>query len=155
MDRSRHTITKYLNDEKAHEAINSKSFEMMIYLNDNLYEVEAVKPEVEHEEPIIVGLFILQFAKLRMPELYCIFFDKFCDFNWCEEMEMDTNSLYLALSKHSLEDCVKPEMKEVWMNNRKQDCNNNFSANSFSNFFPRTCCIEHIKYDKQEPGLFK
>ena len=81
MDRSRHTITKYLNDEKAHEAINSKSFEMMIYLNDKLYEVEAVKPEVEHEEPTIVGLFILQFAKLRMPELYCIFFDKFCDFN--------------------------------------------------------------------------
>ena len=30
-----------------------------------------------------------------------------------------------------------------------------FHAKSTSNFFPRTCCDEHIEQDKREPGLFK
>ena len=37
---------------------------------DQLYEVELVKSELEHREPIIVRFFILQYAKLRMLELY-------------------------------------------------------------------------------------
>ena len=40
MDRSRHTMTKYLNDEKAHQARNTKFFKKVNYLNDNSYEVE-------------------------------------------------------------------------------------------------------------------
>ena len=57
MDRSRHTVTKYLKDEKAHKAINSKFFKKLNHLNDNLYEIESVKADVEHKEPIIVGIF--------------------------------------------------------------------------------------------------
>ena len=155
MDRSRHTITKYLNDEKAQKAINCKLFKRLIFLNDNLYEVEAVKPEVEHKQPIIVGFFTLQYAKLRMLELYYNFFNKFCDFNSFEEIEMYTDSLYVALAHHSLEDRIKPEIRETWISVRKNDRSNNFSANSFSNLFPRTCCNEHIKHDKREPVLSK
>ena len=77
MDRSRHTITKYLNDEKAHKAINSKFFKKLNHLNDNLYEVEPVKADVEHKEPIIVGFFILQYAKLRMLDCITIFSKSF------------------------------------------------------------------------------
>ena len=70
MDRSRHTVTKYLNDGKTHSAITSKLFKRLNHITDQLYEVELVKPEIEHREPIIVGFFILQYAKLRMLELY-------------------------------------------------------------------------------------
>ena len=35
-----------------------------------MYEVELVKSEIELREPIIVGFFILQYAKLRKLELY-------------------------------------------------------------------------------------
>ena len=77
MDRSRHTVTKYLNDEKAHKAINSMLFKKLNHLSDNLYEIESVKADAEHKEPIIVGFFILQYAKLRMLELYYNFFQKF------------------------------------------------------------------------------
>ena len=105
------------------------------YLNHNLYEVEAVTPEVEHKQPIIVNFLILQSAQLPVLELYYIFLDKFCDFNSLEEMEMDTNYLYLALPQHSLEDCIKPKMSEAWIKVSKQDCSNTFSADSFSNFY--------------------
>ena len=76
IERSRHTITKYLNDEKTHKAINSKCFKKMNHLSDNLYEIESVKQDVKHKEPIIVGFFILQYAKLRMLEMYYNFFRK-------------------------------------------------------------------------------
>ena len=69
MDRSRHTATKFLNDEMTHSAINNKLFKRLNFITDQLYEVELVKPEIEHREPIIVGFFILQYAKLRMLEL--------------------------------------------------------------------------------------
>ena len=70
MDRSRHTVTKYLSDEKTQGVINTKFLKHFDHINDQLYEVELAKAEIEHREPIIVGFFILQYAKLRMYELY-------------------------------------------------------------------------------------
>ena len=66
MDRSRHTVRKYLNDEKTHSAINNKLFKRLNFVKDQLHEVDLIKSEIEHREPIIVGFLILQYAKLRM-----------------------------------------------------------------------------------------
>ena len=66
MDRSRHTVTKYLADEKTHAAINSKLFKKLDLVNNSLYEVELAKAQIDHKELIIVGFFILQYEKLRM-----------------------------------------------------------------------------------------
>ena len=41
-----------------------------------------------------------------MLELYYTFFKKFCDIDKYEELEMDTDSLYLALSEENLEDVI-------------------------------------------------
>ena len=109
MDRSRHTITKYLNDEKTHKAINEPLFKRLNTVEKDLYEVELLKSTIRHREPIIVGFFILQYAKLRMLKLYYNFFDKFCDVNKLKELEIDTDSLYLALAEEILYDCIQPE----------------------------------------------
>ena len=69
MGRSRHAVTKCLSDGKSHGAINTKFFKRLDYINDQLYEIELAKAEIEHREPIIVGFIILQYAKLRMLEL--------------------------------------------------------------------------------------
>ena len=114
MDRSRHTVTKYLSDEKTHGAINTKFFKRSDHINDQLYEVELAKAEIEHREPIIVGFFILQYAKLRMLELYYNFFGRFSDVNKFEELEMKTDSLFLALSENELYDCIREESKAEW-----------------------------------------
>ena len=84
MDRSRHTITKYLNDEKTHKAINEPLFKRLITVEKDLYEVELLKSTIEHRESIIVDFFILQYAKLIKLELYYNFFDKFFDVNKLE-----------------------------------------------------------------------
>ena len=70
VDRSRHTVTKHLSDEKTHAVINSKLFKKLNHVNNSLYEVELAKPQIERKDPIIDGFFILQYAKLRMLDLY-------------------------------------------------------------------------------------
>ena len=64
MDRSRHTVTKYLTDEKTNSAINRKMFKRLNHITDQLYEVELVKLEIEHKEPINLGFFILQIMQI-------------------------------------------------------------------------------------------
>ena len=137
MDRSRHTVTKYLSDEKTHAAINSKLFKKLDHMNKSLYEVDLAKAEIEHKEPIVVGFFILQYAKLRMLELYYIFFTKFCDVNKFEELEKDTDSLFVALAEKELEYCIRPEMRAEWQRLRSNDCVDSFTADDVANFFPQ------------------
>ena len=108
-DRSRHTITNYLNDEKAHKALNSNFFKRLNYQNADLYEVEAVKPNVDHKEPTFAGSRILQFAELHMLDSIYNSFDKCCAFNPFEKMEMYTDSFFLSLSWYSLKTLLGPK----------------------------------------------
>ena len=73
MDLSRHTVTKYLNNEKTHAAFDSKLFKKLNHVNSAKYEVEFAKAKIDHKESITVGFLILHYAKLRMLELCTIF----------------------------------------------------------------------------------
>ena len=90
-----------------------------------------------------------------MLELYCYFFKNFWDTYKYEELEMSTDSLYLALSEDNLNDVIFPEKRAEWNQLRSKDCTDNFTANATGHFFLTTCCNVHKKHDKREPGLFK
>ena len=139
MDSSRHIITTFLTDGNTHSAIISKLFKKLDLVNNLLYEVELAKAQIEHKEPVIVGFFILQHAKLRMLELYYNFFTRFCDVNTFEELEVDTDSLNLALAKKELEDYIWSKMRAQWQRLRSNDCVDNLTADAVANFFP-----EHV-----------
>ena len=124
-------------------------------MNNSLYEVELAKAQLERKEPILVGFFILQYEKLRLLELYYNFLTKFCDLNQFEKLEMDTDSLYLALAVKELEDCIRSEMRAEWQMLRPTDCVDSFTANDVVNFFPLKCCVKHTQHDEREPDLFK
>ena len=155
MDHSRHSVTTYLNDAMTHSAINNKFFKRLNFISDQLYEVELVKSEIEHREPIVVGFFILQYAQLRTLGLFYNFFTKMCDTEKYDELEMDTDFLYLALSEEILEDVIFPKKRAELDQLLSRDCTDSFTANAASNFFPRICCNAHKKHDKRESGLFK
>ena len=120
-----------------------------------MYKVELTKVEIELREPKIVQFVILQYAKFRKLELYYNFFEKFCDVNKFEELETDTDSLYLALCEKELYDCIREQSKVEWELRRIEDCKDDFAANATTKIFPTTCCTEHKKHDKREPILFK
>ena len=162
MDRSRHTITKYLGDEKTHKAINENLFKRLNIVKKDLYEVELLKSTIEHREPIIVGFFILQYAKLRMLELNYNFFHKYCDENKFEELEMDTDSLHLALAEDNLDDCILPEKKAQWTLIRQNDCRDDFIADADKNFFhvhaalfTKSMTNENLDYSKKNFAVLK
>ena len=135
-NRSRNTVTKYLTDRKTHAAINSKLFKKLDHVNNSLYEVELAKAQIDHTEQINVRFFFLQCAKQRILELYYNFLNRFCDVNKFEELEMDTDSLYLALAEKELEDCIRPEMRTRWQRLRSNNCVESFTADAVAKVFP-------------------
>ena len=149
VDRSRHAVTKFLIDKKTHAANNSKLFKKLDLLNNSWYEIELAKARIEHKDPIIVGFFIVQYAKLRMLKLYYNFFTRFCDVNKFEELEMDTGSLYLALAENELENCIRPEMRAEWHRLPSYDCIDRFTAVAVAHFSPKTCCVKYKQHDKR------
>ena len=155
LDRSRRTVSKYLSDEKTHAAVISKLFKNLDHVNNSLYEIELAKAQIWHKEPTIVGFFILQYANLRMLELYYNFFTRFCDVHKFEELEMDTDSLYLAPAEKELEDCIRPDMRAEWQKLRSNDCVDKLTTDAVANFFLRTYCVKQKQHDKREPGLFE
>ena len=60
MDHSHHSVSvsNFLDDGKTHTAIKYILSKRLVQINDQLYEKEPVKSEIEHEEPIIVGNFL-------------------------------------------------------------------------------------------------
>ena len=136
MDRSRHTVKKYFTDKKTHAAINSKLLKKLDHVNMSLHEIELAEAQIEPKEPIIVGFFILQYAKLRKLELYYDFFIRFCNVDKFEELAMDSDSLYLAPAEKELKDCIRPEMRAEWKRLRSIDCVDSFTADAVANVFP-------------------
>ena len=144
-----------MNDEKIHRAIDNNLFKRQNFITDQLYKVEFVKSKIERREPIIVAFFFLQYAQLRMLELYHKLFKTFCDTEKYEELETDTDSLFEALSEENLEYIILPEKRNEWEAIRSRGCTASFTANATDKFFPRTCCTAHNKRDKRELGLSK
>ena len=154
-DRSRSTVTKYLNDEKTHAAINSKLLKKLDHVINSLNVVELARAQIGHKDPNIVVFFIPQYAKLRMLELFYNFFTRFCDVNKFAELQMDTDSMYPALAEKELEDCIRPEMRTEWQRLRSNECVDKFTADAVANFFTPTYRVKHKQHDERELGLFK
>ncbi len=57
----------------------------------------------------------------------------------------------MALSAPSLEDVVKPHMKDEFEFGIRRMCHDDFNDVG-ERWFPRTCCDEHAKFDKRVPG---
>ena len=109
-------------------------FKWLNHINDNFYDVEMAKAEIEHKEPNIVGFFILQYAKMRRLELDYNFFYQFCEKDKYEELEMDTDLLYLALAETNVCDCINEDKNEVWEFLGSRDCNDDSAADACCKF---------------------
>ena len=143
MDVSRHENINYEEDEsKVCRAINSLFFRDLQEISEGVYELKSSKKKLKMNLPIQVGFFVYQYAKLRMLEFYYNCVDRFLERSDFELLEMDTDSLYMALAGESVEELIKPERREEF-------------EVAKSSWFPRNDTPEHAAYDKRTPGLFK
>ena len=154
MDCSQHIVTKNLNDRKMHAAIISKLFKRLNHVNNAIYKVELAKAEIEHKQPFTVVFLIFLYTKLWLLELYYNFFTKLSDVNNFEELELETDSLYLAPAVRELEDCIRPKLKTEWERLWSSNYTDSSTADAVEIFSPKVLW-QAQKYDKRKPGLFK
>ena len=69
--------------------------------------------------PYQCGIALYQLAKLRMLEFYYDFLDKYSSRQKFQLCYMDTDSFCLVMSGDSLDDIVKPEMKQSYEAGKK------------------------------------
>ena len=133
----KHMNTKFTTDEKLIDKIfRSPFFEDLEEINEGVFEVRQRKRKVTITRPYQCGIAVYQLAKLRMLEFYYDFLDKFCDRRDFELIQMDTDSFYMALSAEDFDDIIKPEMKELYKEEKKN-------------------WLVTDEYSKRVPGLFK
>lgn len=77
-----------------------------------------------------------QLAKLRMLKFYYDCLDHFVDRRDFELIQMDTDSLYFALSRKTLDEAIRPERFDEFEASIKD-------------------CFAWDKWSSREPGLFK
>ena len=133
----KHMNTKFKTNEKLIDNIfRSPFFEDLEEINEGVFEVRQRKKQVTITRPYQCGIAVYQLAKLRMLEFYYDFLDKFCDRRDFELIQMDTDSFYMALSAEDFDEIIKPEMKELYKEEKKN-------------------WLVTDEYSKRVPGLFK
>ena len=133
----KHMNTKFTTNEKLIDKIfRSPFFEDLEEISNGAFEVRQRKRQVTITRPYQCGIAVYQLAKLRMLEFYYDFLDKFCDRRDFELIQMDTDSFYIALSAEDFDDIIKPEMKELYKEEKKN-------------------WLVTDEYSKRVPGLFK
>ena len=113
LDKYKFTRTTFVEDENVPAHIKDPFFKSVLELNNGLHEVQKGKRSVNLDNPLQIGLAVYNYAKLKMIQFWD-FLDTYLQKDSFELMEMDTDSLYLAISEDNLDDCVKEDMKAEW-----------------------------------------
>ena len=133
----KHMNTKFTTNEKLiDEIFRSPFFDDLEEISNGAFEVSQRKRRVTITRPYQCGIAVYQLAKLRMLEFYYDFLDKFCDRRDFELIQMDTDSFYMALSANDFDEIVRPELKELYKDEKKN-------------------WLVTDEYSKRVPGLFK
>jgi hypothetical protein len=100
-----------------------------------------------------------------MLEFYYDFMDVYVDRRDFQYVEMDTDSAYVALSRPTLEEVIRPQLRqqfyEAWHHWLPSEaCPTHRDAFIFTKmadkpWHPHPCCREAKAHDKRTPGLFK
>ena len=132
----RHTNTIYTCDEEeVDKSLRSARFKTLEEIGP-AYKVELRKSKITIDRPFQVGIVVYQLAKLRMLQFYYEFLDFYLDRRDFELIQMDTDSMYFALSREKLEDAIRPGYETQFEEEKKR-------------------WLAWDKWSNREPGLFK
>ena len=129
-------VTFTRNEDSVDKAFRSPFFEDLEEINE-AFEISERKKRVTITRPYQCGIAVYQLAKLRMLEFYYDFLDVYFERRDFELIQMDTDSLYMALSGPNLDELVKPPLREEYYRSGKAK----FLSTS--------------KHHDRTPGLFK
>ena len=156
---------QYFNASEVSGALNDFYFCDLDELDEDFFEVSFNKKTIEFKLPIQIGFFVYGYPKLRMLQFYHEFLSYYVDKKDFECLEMDTDSLYMALSGPSFEDVISPSKRHEFYSNFHhwlpsqscpRHCQQWIEKQCLSqDWTPDECCLEQQRYDKRTPRLFK
>ena len=119
-DLSRHKSTKFTRKGMVVDKALRSPFFINLEEIGGAYEIKEFKRNVMiKRRPYQCGIAVYQLAKLQMLEFYYNFSDKYFSRQDFELCYMDTDSFYLAMSSDSLDEIVRPEMKQAYEADKK------------------------------------
>ena len=142
MNKDKHTSIAFCDKDRACQLVNDPRFMSLEEFQDDTYEVQSKKKSIKYDLPVQIGFFVYAYAKLKMLTFYYEVLDRFLEHDSFCVVEMDTDSLYIALSANSLDDIVKPHLRTEWDSIKQK-------------WFPRDDNAKNAAYDRRTPGLFK
>ena len=151
MNRSNHTQTSFAKLKNLNNHTKNPLLKIYDELNEDIFEVQKEKRTVKHDLPLHVGIAVYSYAKLRMLQFWK-FIHEYLDNDLYQFMEMDTDSLYIASAKDTIDECVKPHLKEAW-NKEKHKWFSSDETQCKVKFEDEIITFE--QYDKRTPGKFK
>ena len=100
-------------EDLVYQSFSSPFFEDLEQIN-GAFEIKERKRKVNITRPYQCGIAVYQLAKLRMLEFYYDFLDKYIDRIDFELIQMDTDSMYMALLSKSIDAIIRPELREEY-----------------------------------------
>ena len=97
--------------EKVYKLMNSPFFTDLDELGDGVYEVTQRHKTIRWDMARQIGVFVYGMAKLHMLKFVYNFLKKYLEDHMFECLSSDTDSIYLAISSQSIDQCVKPHLK--------------------------------------------
>ena len=118
-DLGRHESTKFTPEERSvDKALRSAFFDSLEEIG-GAYEIKALNRSVMIKRPYQCGTAMYQLAKLQMLDFYYDFLDNYFSRQDFELCYMDTDSFYLAMSGDSLDEIVRPGIKQEYEPGKK------------------------------------
>ena len=152
-------------EDDAERHVRSSRFRNLHDIGHHICEIEQARKAINQNMPITLGFSILSYAKLSLLRFYYDFIKKYIPDHRMTIMETDTDSLYLALSKESLEKCVSKSKINMFLEEVRDwmpimACSSHFNEYCISiqkslPWNPSQCCKDAFKEESRTPGKWK
>ena len=150
MDKTKHTSVRFCSENKIASHIKNPLFKCLEELNGDVYEVEKQKRTVVLDTPLQIGVGVYSYAKLSLLSFW-EFINRFLENDLYQLMECDADSLYIALARETIDEFVKPELREEWETEKW----NFFSSTDETEIQFAGQNIPFSQWDKRTPGKYK
>ena len=138
LNKKKHRNITYHSKDTINKTIDDPHFVHIDEILSDVYEVKSLKRNIPHDLPIQIGLNVYLNSKLlHTLKFFYWFLKKYVSECYFELLESDTDSMYFAINRRSLDDCVPENLKEEYF--RAKLC-----------WLPAEACLQHTEsYIKQ------
>ena len=163
----KHFDTVIARGKETRKFVQDRRFISLHELQDDVFEIKLRKRNIRWRLPLHLGYSIYQYAKMELLKLVYGMIQRFIHPRDYIISCGDTDSVYFGISKNTLNAVIKPEMRQVFEQEKhlwfprtqcKYHTSNNFEADADCLQPPseeQQCCYDCYLFDLRLPGLWK